>query len=118
MMTKNICPLGSRARALFAAIALVLLALPAWAQSPHAGVYIGDVTDIPGTTQTGFFAMLVRDNGTAFEIFYEFAGGGDGGSVDNITVNQNGSFAFDLPHPVFDAVQPGGKVVGTFPLAV
>ena len=94
------------------------LALPASAQSPYAGVYIGDVTDIPGTTDTGWFAVMVRDNGIAFAIFIDFTAFSDGASTDNITVKSDGSFAFDLPHPNPDVMQPGRKVVGTIAFGV
>ncbi|MDH3510993.1 MAG: hypothetical protein OER85_09090, partial [Gammaproteobacteria bacterium] len=116
MMTKSGYPFGFRARARFVLMGLVLLALSAPANAQFAGVYMGDVTDIPGTTPTGWFAIQVNDDGSAFAIFYDFTPGitPDGGSVDNITVKPDGSFAFDLPHPNPDAVQPGGKVVGIF----
>ena len=100
-------------RNLVAAV-LLSLALPAWANSPHAGVYIGNMTDVPGTTQVGWFAFMVRTNGTANAIFFDFRQPADGGTVDDIVVKPDGSFAFDLAHPFSSATQPGRTVSGTF----
>lgn len=96
---------AARLTAIF--ICLLYSLVAAGANSPHSGVYMGEIS---GATDDGQFAVLVRADGSSalayFDGFDE-----EGGFKDGINVATDGTFSFQIPTAPFDTAS--GQIVGT-----
>jgi len=91
-------------------VGLLVLGISAQTAEAFSGVYRGTFS---GTYDNGQFAMLVRDNSTAFVIWYD---GLDesGDTLSEVIINPNGSFSFFVPNDTVSGQISGNTVSGSF----
>jgi hypothetical protein len=91
-------------------IGLLVFGISAATSQAFSGVYRGTFS---GTYDSGQFAMLVRENSTAYVIWYDGLDE-EGDTLSQVTVNPNGSFSFFVPNDTVSGQISGNTVSGTY----